>query len=774
MTMLRIYIPKFSNCVSLKRNVFTSMKYILPFLFFINAAFAEQWFHSFVPRGRHVNALKFLSPVNILYAGGNEFNDSLQDMWLSHSNGLEWESVNNIGTPPWFKSLAFTDTLTGFVVGYSGTIYKTVNGATFWTKIDPPVTKQFNKIIYVTPQILFIAGGSVPREDTTQTILKSTDGGDHWTVMRDTAGYWLKGIYFSDVNNGVAVGDHGTILRTTDGGINWNKITSPLDRNFNAVRFLNTSVGYIVGGKDDPDSLSTILRTTNGGVTWNILRDDSIGILTDITFSSANTGYITGNKGTLLKTTNAGLNWTKQTLPDVMFYTYFNCVEFKNDNLGMVGGKYGDLYIYTNSSLPSVVTLGSKYIEPTWSTVSGGVNMHGETGTYNFKFSTDSTFTSYNTAFFFNESIKTDTTMLVNVNLTSLIPDTTYYYTIEGTTLAGTTYGDTFSFRTTAPTYTLLTQPPTNVGQTTATFNGFVNKFPTAATLSFDYGVTLLLENNIAATPASINDSLSHIVTANVSGLQPNKTYYYRIKASHSGTIVYGEIQTFFTGSIYQTLQTLPPTGITDSSITVNALIDKFQLPVNITFEYGTTISLGNETSPAFYNDSLQHNISINLFNLTNSTSYFYRVKAVTQFGTFYGNILVAYTGINFTYFNTLEATSITDNSAQLHGLASNLSTTTDISFEYGITTAFGNSIPGNPSPITDTGTYHITANPSGLLPDQIYFYRLKGTRGGAIIYGDTRQFFTGTSEIPNWDFQTLENRHCKRSEELEYNDGWL
>lgn len=35
-----------------------------------------------------------------------------------------------------------------------------------------------------------------------------------------------------------------------------------------------------------------------------------IGLLWGISFLNANTGFITGKNGTILKTVNAGLNWT--------------------------------------------------------------------------------------------------------------------------------------------------------------------------------------------------------------------------------------------------------------------------------------------------------------------------------------------------------------------------------------------------------------------------------------------------------------------------------
>ncbi len=53
------------------------------------------------------------------------------------------------------------------------------------------------------------------------TIVRTTDGGNSWTIQSSGTTQTLWGVSFTDANNGSAVGENGTIPRTTNGGANW-------------------------------------------------------------------------------------------------------------------------------------------------------------------------------------------------------------------------------------------------------------------------------------------------------------------------------------------------------------------------------------------------------------------------------------------------------------------------------------------------------------------------------------------------------------------------
>jgi photosystem II stability/assembly factor-like uncharacterized protein len=138
--------------------------------------------------------------------------------------------------------------------------------------------------------------------------LTSADLSAQWSTQTSGTTNDLRGVSFTDINNGAAVGQLGTILKTIDGGTNWIQQTSGTTNDLRGVSFTNTDVGTAVG------QLGIILRTTDGGVNW---VEQTSGVSTiwleRVFFIDANNGWVVGQAGTILKTTNGGANWSEQT-----------------------------------------------------------------------------------------------------------------------------------------------------------------------------------------------------------------------------------------------------------------------------------------------------------------------------------------------------------------------------------------------------------------------------------------------------------------------------
>src|SRR5581483_10573003 len=93
------------------------------------------------------------------------------------------------------------------------------------------------------------------------TIVRTTDGGNSWTIQANDTTQTLWAVSFSNVNNGAAVGEGGTIVTTTDGGAHWMTQTSGTTLQLRGVSFTDANNGTAVGEG------GTILRTTDSGNT---------------------------------------------------------------------------------------------------------------------------------------------------------------------------------------------------------------------------------------------------------------------------------------------------------------------------------------------------------------------------------------------------------------------------------------------------------------------------------------------------------------------------
>jgi photosystem II stability/assembly factor-like uncharacterized protein len=126
----------------------------------------------------------------------------------------------------------------------------------------------------------------------------------------------------------------------------WFPLTSGTSEALWSSFFNSENTGYVGG------SNSTLLKTVNAGANWTLIQLSPAYTLKSIFFTDLNTGYIAGggggaNSGTIFKTTNAGINWSEVTLP---FYKHLYTVFFVNSNTGYAGG-YGVIFKTTDAGV---------------------------------------------------------------------------------------------------------------------------------------------------------------------------------------------------------------------------------------------------------------------------------------------------------------------------------------------------------------------------------------------------------------------------------------
>jgi VCBS repeat-containing protein len=176
----------------------------------------------------------------------------------------------------------------------------------------------------------------------------------------------------------------------------------------------------------------------------------------------------------------------------------------------------------------------------------GGVNPMGSTTAWYFIWGTSD---DYGWATPANQLPAGGNSVIVTTTISGLNPGTTYHYCIVATNSAGMSIGDdkTFIAPLTAPI--VATQPASNVTVGGAMLNGSVDSQGVATGWRFEYGLTT---NYGSVTPmGTMGISLvSGGVNASIYGLASGTLYHYRVVATNSGGIAYGQDATFTTISL--------------------------------------------------------------------------------------------------------------------------------------------------------------------------------------------------------------------------------
>jgi photosystem II stability/assembly factor-like uncharacterized protein len=167
---------------------------------------------------------------------------------------------------------------------------------------------------------------------------------DNWEKQQTPVLSLLYSLDFTDSLNGWAAGEDGTIIHTSNGGINWIQQSSSVFYTIYSIDFINQSTGWAVavGGFQTG---TAIMKTTNAGVNWSFYTyPDSNQFFYKILFDDASTGWMGGYNGVKVKSTNGGANWFPTQNDSNPASTYpVNNINFYNKNYGFACGGIYDL-----------------------------------------------------------------------------------------------------------------------------------------------------------------------------------------------------------------------------------------------------------------------------------------------------------------------------------------------------------------------------------------------------------------------------------------------
>jgi gliding motility-associated-like protein len=271
------------------------MKYILFLIgiFCYPFILKAQWSPVYVPTYQGLETIAFTDTLHgfITVADGSILETS--------NEGINWQTVLTGSGNNELYDICFPTASTGYSVGDNGHIVKTTNAGGSWPLINSPTTNMLRGVFFLNTDTGFICGQQ-------ESIYKTSNRGATW-IQQTSGAYWLRKFSFPTQQTGYCAGDNHLVFKTTDGGMTWNQLPGSGGLNINGIQFLTVDTGYVCGAS------GYVAKSFNGGLTWQVLTAGTTKNFSGLWFFNSQIGYCVGDSGLIMKTTNGGATWTKET-----------------------------------------------------------------------------------------------------------------------------------------------------------------------------------------------------------------------------------------------------------------------------------------------------------------------------------------------------------------------------------------------------------------------------------------------------------------------------
>lgn len=210
----------------------------------------------------------------------------------------------------------------------------------------------------------------------------------------------------------------------------------------------------------------------------------------------------------------------------------------------------------------------------------------------------------------------------------------------------------------------------------------------------------------------------------------------------------------------------------------------------NITSDGGATITVrgvcwSTTANPTTSGSKTTDGVGIGQFvseitGLTAGLTYHVRAYATNSVGTAFGTDITFSTSGQAPTSVTQPATNVSGTVATLNGAVNANYLTTIVTFEYGTTTSYGQTVTATQSPVTGSSNTNVSASITGLIEGTIYHFRVKavnslGTSDGSDVTFTTTPLTTVT-DIDGNSYNTIKiGTQVWMKENLKttkYNDG--
>jgi photosystem II stability/assembly factor-like uncharacterized protein len=598
--------------------------------------------------------------------------------WFVTNNGMEILDES-------LYSIDFVNENIGFVSGgYNGdSTFKTIDGGKTWQKIN---SFSFGQIQFLNSSVGYARNvGSYYNR-----IYKTTDGGKNWVVTFEI-NEGINSFHFLDENIGYFVGDNALMHKTYDGGKSWQKLTIPYGYN-KRVKFYSKNVGYI------SDDYAYLYKTINGGASWESVnppyRVPGIEIFSDKIF-------IYGSSGLILKNS---IDFQPASLWVNPATNITNSSVTLTGNVASNAGKIENIrFEYGDSLLSNEVPLDPDTVSPHTSLdISIGLNNLQPNTTYNYRViakyngvehssnilqfttlpdfqltmgymysvsSNDADLSGYiisnkgditniefqfGTDTLFSQSIAATPGIVTGGTsegiwgkLTLLKPETKYFTRIKAMHEGVVIFSPIVSF-TTKFEYKINVYTP-YINGNRANLSAYIIAYKdTIKNIVLEYDTSRSYKNVVKMTPDHVNQNSAEIFQTELTNLDINTVYFYRIKANMgSDTIFSRENILRISGGVI--IIPMEVQKISDSAVRLQGLINADgKYLYYIQFEYGTTNEFGDSifSTPFYSMGRVTNTVQSTLTGLAPDTKYHFRIKATDGTNMYYSEVFTYTTGV--------------------------------------------------------------------------------------------------------------------------------
>lgn len=299
-----------------------------------------------------------------------------------------------------------------------------------------------------------------------------------------------------------------------------------------------------------------------------------------------------------------------------------------------------------------------------------------------------------------------------------------------------------------APTAT--TELPDQIITNTALLHGMVHSGGAPTQVWFEWAKEPTLTTPFATAKQTIPaGTVPAPVQTQITGLQPNTTYYYRIIAQNASGTSAGQTLTFSTHAGAPVVQTGNATNVAQSSATLNGSAVSNGAGT-AWFEYGASpnpAAFTKTPTQILGAGTVAIGLSFAVAGLQPSTTYWFRLVVQTGFGTVSGQLLSFTTQAppaGAPAAQTDSSSSVTQTAARLFGRATPNGAATQVWFEYGTDPLLVGATSTSPQ-AAGAGNLPVAAvaDIAGLTAGTTYYFRTVASSAVATIPGSILSFTT-------------------------------